>query len=147
MVFLSESKSPTRKAEDDRMRIATEPRIILGLHHVQISVPESMEEAALQFYTEVMNLIPIDKPREMRDRGGTWLQLGGLELHLVTEENVNRRATKNHVAFRVDDLQYWRQRMLENEVTPIDAIPIPGYDRFEARDPFGNRIEFIQRIG
>ena len=26
----------------------------------------------------------------------------------------------------------------------IEGIPIPGYDRFEFRDPFGNRVEFIQ---
>lgn len=125
----------------------TRPRTILGLHHVQITVPESMEEAALEFYTQVIGLIPIDKPRGADDRGGTWLQLGGLELHLMTEEGFNRRTTKAHVAYRVDDLQYWRTRMIENDVSPIDAIPIPGYDRFEARDPFGNRIEFIQRLG
>jgi catechol 2,3-dioxygenase-like lactoylglutathione lyase family enzyme len=123
------------------------PRTILGLHHVQISVPEAMEEAALHFYHEVMGLLLIDKPRTLKDRGGYWLQLGGLELHLTTEDGVNRRATKVHVAYRVDDLNYWRQRMIENEVTPVESIPVPGYDRFEARDPFGNRIEFIQRIG
>jgi catechol 2,3-dioxygenase-like lactoylglutathione lyase family enzyme len=129
------------------MPIATTPHVILGLHHVQISVPDAMEEVALNFYTEVMGLIVIDKPSSLKDRGGFWLQLGGLELHLTTEEGVNRLATKAHIAYRVDDLQYWRNRMIENEVTPVESIPIPGYDRFEARDPFGNRIEFIQRIG
>jgi catechol 2,3-dioxygenase-like lactoylglutathione lyase family enzyme len=129
------------------MSIATTPRVILGLHHVQVSVPESMEEAAQHFYTEVLGLIPIDKPASLKDRGGFWMQLGGLELQLTTEDGVNRRATKAHIAYRVDDLKYWRQRMIDNEVTPVESIPIPGYDRFEARDPFGNRIEFIQRIG
>jgi hypothetical protein len=27
----------------------------------------------------------------------------------------------------------------------IDSVPLPGHDRFEFRDPFGNRVEFIQR--
>jgi hypothetical protein len=27
----------------------------------------------------------------------------------------------------------------------IDSLPLPGHDRFEFRDPFGNRVEFIQR--
>jgi catechol 2,3-dioxygenase-like lactoylglutathione lyase family enzyme len=128
------------------MTITTTPRIILGLHHVQISVPETMEEAALEFYTQVLGLIPIDKPRGMRDVGGTWLQVGGLEVHLTTEEGVNRRSTKTHIAYRVDDLKFWRERMIAHEVSPIECTPIPGYDRFEARDPFGNRIEFIQRL-
>jgi hypothetical protein len=26
-------------------------------------------------------------------------------------------------------------------------VPIPGYERFEFRDPFGNRVEFIQAVG
>jgi catechol 2,3-dioxygenase-like lactoylglutathione lyase family enzyme len=129
------------------MIITTPPRTILGLHHVQISVPESMEAAAVRFYTDVMGLVPIDQPRGSRDRGGHVLQLGGLELHLVTEEGFNRRTTKSHIAYRVDDLEYWRQRMIDNEVTPVETPAIPGYARFEARDPFGNRIEFIQRIG
>jgi hypothetical protein len=28
-----------------------------------------------------------------------------------------------------------------------DSIPIEGYDRFEFRDPFGNRVEFIAPVG
>jgi len=128
----------------------TQPRVILGLHHAQVTVPASMEAAAVRFYEEVLGLTQIEKPDALKDRGGTWFELGGkggLQLHLAIEEGVNRRATKAHLAYQVDDLQYWRKRMIENEVTPVESIAIPGYDRFEARDPFGNRIEFIQRIG
>jgi hypothetical protein len=28
----------------------------------------------------------------------------------------------------------------------LDGIPIPGHDRFEFRDPFGNRVELIGKI-
>jgi catechol 2,3-dioxygenase-like lactoylglutathione lyase family enzyme len=110
-------------------------------------VPTSMEAAAVDFYENVLGLTQIDKPAALKDRGGVWFQLGGLELHLSVEEGVNRRTTKAHVAYRVADLDYWRKRMIENDVTPVESIPIPGYDRFEARDPFGNRIEFIQPLG
>jgi catechol 2,3-dioxygenase-like lactoylglutathione lyase family enzyme len=129
------------------MTSMTQAAVILGLHHVQITVPTSMESAAVDFYENVLGLAQIDKPASLKDRGGVWFQLGGLELHLSVEEGVNRRATKAHVAYRVADLEYWRKRMLENDVTPVESVPIPGYDRFEARDPFGNRIEFIQRLG
>jgi hypothetical protein len=27
----------------------------------------------------------------------------------------------------------------------MESIPLPGHDRFEFRDPFGNGVEFIQR--
>jgi catechol 2,3-dioxygenase-like lactoylglutathione lyase family enzyme len=124
-----------------------QPDVILGLHHAQITVPASMEAAAVQFYTEVLGLREIEKPDSLKDRGGTWFDLDGQQIHLAIEDGVNRRATKAHLAYLVGDLDYWRKRLIENEVSPIDSVPIPGYDRFEARDPFGNRIEFIQRIG
>ena len=129
------------------MSIAAMQQVILGLHHVQISVPVSMEAAGIEFYGNVLGLVQIEKPESLKDRGGTWFELDGLQLHLAVEDGVNRRSTKTHLAYQVADLGYWRSRMIENEVTPVESIPIPGYDRFEARDPFGNRIEFIQRIG
>ena len=30
-------------------------------------------------------------------------------------------------------------------ISVLESIPIPGYDRFEFRDPFGNRVEMIER--
>jgi catechol 2,3-dioxygenase-like lactoylglutathione lyase family enzyme len=118
--------------------------MVLGLHHAQITVPASMEETAIEFYRDVLGLPEIEKPAGLKDRGGVWFQLGNAQLHLSIEEGVNRRATKAHIAYEVDDIEQWRNRMVENEVTPVDSVPIPGYHRFEARDPFGNRIEFIQ---
>jgi catechol 2,3-dioxygenase-like lactoylglutathione lyase family enzyme len=121
---------------------------ILGLHHVQVTVPPPMEQAAVRFYRDALGLSEVRKPAELGDRGGTWFAFpNGQQLHLGIEADVNRRATKAHVAYEVDDLGHWRQRMLDHEVTPVETIPLPGYDRFEARDPFGNRIEFIARIG
>jgi catechol 2,3-dioxygenase-like lactoylglutathione lyase family enzyme len=120
--------------------------VIIGLHHAQITVPTSMEEAAIRFYGEVLALPPIDKPAALEERGGVWFQLGAQQLHLSVEDNVNRRGTRAHLAYEVNDIEFWRKRLLANEVMPIESIPIPGYVRFEARDPFGNRIEFIQRI-
>jgi hypothetical protein len=28
----------------------------------------------------------------------------------------------------------------------LDSIPIEGFDRFEFRDPFGNRVEMIRAV-
>jgi catechol 2,3-dioxygenase-like lactoylglutathione lyase family enzyme len=129
------------------MMSMTSPHVILGLHHAQITVPASMEEAAVEFYSQVLGLEQIEKPESLKDRGGTWFDLDGQQIHLSGEDGVNRRATKAHLAYLVGDLDYWRKRLVDNEVTPVESVPIPGYERFEARDPFGNRIEFIQRIG
>jgi len=37
-------------------------------------------------------------------------------------------------------------RLHHAQIGILDGIPIPGYQRFEFRDPFGNGIEFIQRV-
>ena len=39
-----------------------------------------------------------------------------------------------------------RERLAQNGVLPLDSVPIEGFERFEARDPFGNRIEMIQAV-
>jgi hypothetical protein len=40
----------------------------------------------------------------------------------------------------------WRARLIANNIQADDSIPIPGYDRFEFRDPFGNRVEMIEEV-
>ena len=61
-----------------------------------------------------------------------------------TEDGVERKATKAHLAYQVTHLAQWRQKLQENGIQILDGVPIPGFDRFEIRDPFGNRLEFIQ---
>jgi RimJ/RimL family protein N-acetyltransferase len=61
-----------------------------------------------------------------------------------TEDGVDRLATKGHIAYEISDLAEMRRRLAEAGVEMIDSIPIPGHDRFELRDPFGNRVEIIQ---
>ncbi|MEW5989490.1 MAG: VOC family protein, partial [Chloroflexota bacterium] len=87
-----------------------------------------------------------EKPDSLQARGGFWLQVGDQQLHVGTEDGVDRRATKAHLAYEVNDLAFWRGRLQTEGIAIGDSIPIPGHDRFECRDPFGNRLEFIQRI-
>ena len=58
---------------------------------------------------------------------------------------MNRYATKAHAAYEVSNLEEWKRKVAAAGVEVIDGIPLPGHDRFEFRDPFGNRVEFIQR--
>jgi catechol 2,3-dioxygenase-like lactoylglutathione lyase family enzyme len=119
--------------------------MILGLDHVQITVPTGDEAAARAFYCGVLGLCEIEKPEALKPRGGFWLAVGDRELHVGTEAGVNRLATKAHVAFAVDDLEFWRSRLAERGFVLEEGVPIPDCSRFEFRDPFGNRIEIIAR--
>ena len=121
--------------------------MIVGLHHAQITVPRGAEAQARQFYCEVLGLRELEKPSALQGRGGFWLQVGDRQVHVGTEDGVDHAATKAHVAYEVTDLAGWRARLRQHGVAILDGIPIPGYERFEFRDPFGNRIEFMQRVG
>lgn len=117
---------------------------ILGLHHTQITIPRGAEEEGRRFYCDLLKLPEIDKPESLQKRGGFWLQVGDRQVHVGTEDGVERKATKAHIAYQVSDLAFWQERLQENGITLLDSVPIPGYNRFEFRDPFGNRVEFIQ---
>jgi catechol 2,3-dioxygenase-like lactoylglutathione lyase family enzyme len=116
---------------------------IKGLHHAQVSIPKGAEEAGRQFYCGVLGLPEIEKPEALKGRGGFWLAVGDRQVHIGTEDGVDRHATKAHLAYEVTNIEEWRQRLQEHGVKILEAVPIPGYKRFEIRDPFGNRIEFI----
>lgn len=122
-----------------------DPPIVSGIHHVQITVPVGAEDAARAFYVDLLDLTEIPKPASLTGRDGLWLRAGAIELHIGVEDGVDRAATKAHVAFAVTDLPTWRIRLDAAGCTVLESIPIPGYDRLETRDPFGNRLELIER--
>jgi len=119
---------------------------IVRLHHAQITVPRAAEAQARRFYCDVLGLPELQKPAALAARGGFWLQVGDSQVHIGTEDGIDRAASKAHVAYQVTDLAGWRVRLQQQGIAILDGIPIPGYDRFEIRDPFGNRLEFIEPV-
>jgi catechol 2,3-dioxygenase-like lactoylglutathione lyase family enzyme len=123
--------------------------MIRRLHHAQITVPSDGTDQARGFYCDLLGLREIPKPESLQSRGGFWLEIASQnlirqELHVSLEDGVNRNATKAHLAYQVDDLEFWRSRLSNAGCQILEGVPIPGFDRFETRDPFGNRLEFIQ---
>lgn len=120
--------------------------VIHGIHHVQMTIPVGLESEARDFYCHFLGIDEIAKPESLQGRGGFWLRAGAVDVHVGTETGVDRHATKAHIAWLVDDLNALRERLAERGIATESGIPIPGYDRFEFRDPFGNRVEFIQEM-
>ncbi|MBW7457018.1 VOC family protein [Paenibacillus sepulcri] len=120
--------------------------MITGFHHAQITIPPGQEDQARAFYCGVLQLKEIPKPDSLAGRGGFWVEVGPLALHIGTEDGVDRTRTKAHLAYEVTDLKLIETTLAQRGIAILDGIPIPGYDRFEFRDPFGNRVECIQRI-
>lgn len=118
--------------------------MIKAAHHVQVSIPIGAEDAAREFYCGLLDLTEIPKPEELAGRGGFWLQLGEFQIHFGAEDDIDRQKTKGHVAYRVEGLEVWRKKLVDYGCEVIEGIPIPGCERFEFRDPFGNRVEFLE---
>lgn len=120
--------------------------MIIRFHHAQIMIPKGAEEQGRQFYCHLLGLPEIEKPEPLRGRGGFWLQLENGQVHVGVEDGVERSGSREHLAYEVSDLETWRRRLQEAGIAIVDGVPIPGCVRFEFRDPFGNRVEFVQVV-
>ena len=117
---------------------------IIRIHHAQITVPEGSEDRARGFYCGFLGLREVEKPASLQGRGGFWLEIGDQQVHVGTEVGADRTATKAHIAYQVDDLAAWHAKLAELGIAILEGIAIPGFNRTEFRDPFGNRVELIQ---
>ncbi|MBI3438846.1 MAG: glyoxalase [Proteobacteria bacterium] len=117
---------------------------VLAIDHVQLAMPEGGEAAARQFYSELLGIGEIPKPPHLAKRGGCWFEQGALKVHLGVEKAF-QPAKKAHPAFLVDDLAALRSRLTAAGFTPREDEPLEGCDRCYVDDPFGNRLELMER--
>jgi catechol 2,3-dioxygenase-like lactoylglutathione lyase family enzyme len=109
-------------------------------------MPADEEDAAVKFYGYLLGLEQISKPPELAPRGGVWFKGPDIELHLGVEEGF-RPAFKAHPALMVDGLDHLLTRLDTAGVRVVeDEVQLEGFHRVYVRDPFGNRIELIERI-
>lgn len=119
--------------------------MITGVNHVQVNVPSDGLDRAREFYTGFLGCVEIERPATFSSPG-IWLRAGDFELHLGVEDGVDRDRTRAHVAYEVNDLPAWRKKVADKGWPIKDQPLIPGYDRFQFRDPFGNNIELMERL-
>jgi catechol 2,3-dioxygenase-like lactoylglutathione lyase family enzyme len=120
--------------------------MLAAVNHVQITVPEGSEEEAREFYCDVLGLREMEKPEALKSNGGFWLQSGNIQIHVGTESGVDRSKTKAHVAYEVNSIDSWRKKLEQQNIAILEGRAIPGFKRFEFRDPFGNRVELMEKV-
>lgn len=126
------------------MSDASAPTEFLGFEHVQLIIPHGEERRAREFYVDVLGFTEIVRPESLGGRGGGWFRNGGVNLHLGSERDFHA-TTKGHPAWLVPDLASLVARC-EAAGHPIEpAVPLPGFDRVHVYDPFGNRLELMER--
>ena len=119
--------------------------MIVGLDHVQLAMPAGGEDEARAFYCGVLGFTEQAKPADLAQRGGCWFSAPGVELHLGVEQPF-RPAAKAHPALLVADLAATRARLTDRGISFTEGSPLEGYARGDIADPFGNRIELMQRL-
>jgi ubiquinone/menaquinone biosynthesis C-methylase UbiE/catechol 2,3-dioxygenase-like lactoylglutathione lyase family enzyme len=118
---------------------------IKRLDHVQLCIPVGKEDEARSFYTVVLGLQEIPKPQSLISNGGLWFQAGDIQLHIGVEK-MEIVKSKRHPAFEVEGLEEIRHVLEKKGVKIQDEKEIPNVNRFSFFDPFGNRIELLERV-
>ncbi|MEO8562899.1 MAG: VOC family protein [bacterium] len=125
-------------------RIAAPPAHYLGFEHVLLAMPDGEERRARAFYVDVLGFTEVVRPESLGGRGGGWFRAGTVMIHLGVERDFHP-ARMAHPAILVDSLPTFIARC-EALGCPIEpAVELPGFDRVHVYDPFGNRLEFMQR--
>ena len=120
----------------------------MRLHHVQVACPIGGEDVARRFYVEGLRMTEVEKPADLRGRGGLWVRHeGGAEIHVGVEDRFVP-ARKAHPGLLVEsgtelDALAERLRGLGYEVDGSQRATFPGFLRFHTFDGHDNRVEVM----
>ena len=117
---------------------------ILSIDHVQIAIPPGGEDRARAFYGGMLGLSEVDKPQAMAERKSIWFAAGSVNLHLGIETDFHA-AKRAHPAFVVEGLDEILSSCERAGVYVKPDVSFNGFRRVHIFDPFGNRLELMQR--
>src|SRR5436309_13740018 len=92
---------------------------VIGVNHAQVNVSLAELPKAREFYLGFLEMKEIPRPPVFKSKG-FWFHAGEFEMHIGVEENVDRKATRAHQAYEVDDVAAWRKKV-EQAGLPINA--------------------------
>lgn len=119
---------------------------IEAVEHVQLAMPPGQEAAARDFYSDLLGIPEVKKPKNLAQKGGCWFERDALKVHLGVEQDF-RPAKKAHPAFLVTGLFELVVKLQQAGYQVVDDEPLAGFNRRYVSDPFGNRIELLERFG
>jgi catechol 2,3-dioxygenase-like lactoylglutathione lyase family enzyme len=120
--------------------------LFLDIDHVQLAMPAGGEALAQGFYQDVLGFTRTRKPAHLDARGGCWFRFDSVQVHLGVDEKFVA-ARKAHPAFLISSVAALQRRLQAAGIEVVWDTPLDGYHRFYVSDPFGNRLEFMERIG
>ncbi len=117
---------------------------IIGIDHVQLAMPAGGEERARSFYRDALGLPETPKPPALAGRGGCWFESDRVKIHLGVDAAFHA-ATRAHPGLLVTGLAQIVDRCRRQGIEVHADAALEGYDRVFVADPFGNRLELMER--
>ena len=117
---------------------------LVALDHVQIAIPPLSEDRARGFYVGVLGFTEVELPAALEGRKSIWFASGPINLHVGVETDFVP-AKKAHPAFVVEGLDEITANCLKANLQTRPDVPLNGFRRVHIFDPFGNRIELMEK--
>jgi len=121
------------------------PFIFKAIDHIQLAAPKGSEDTARKFFKNILGFDEVEKPEELKKRGGVWFEFGNYQIHIGIEEPFYP-AKKAHPAFEIENIEELKKHLVTNSIDVIEDDKLPGAKRFYISDPFGNRMELLEWI-
>ena len=129
----------------------------MRLHHVQVACARGSEDTARRFYRDGLGMAEVEKPEDLRPKGGVWFRAydesGAVaaEVHVGVEEPFSP-ALKAHPALQfgsVAELEAVARRLLllGFGCDWSQRHTFPGNERCHTADGQGNRVELLAPAG
>lgn len=116
-----------------------------SINHIQLAAPKGSEDIARNFFKSILGIHELEKPEELKKRGGVWFQFANHQIHIGIEEPFYP-AKKAHPAFEIENIEALKIHLIKNGIQVIEDDNLPGAKRCFISDPFGNRLEFLEWI-
>jgi trans-aconitate 2-methyltransferase len=123
-----------------------DPPAVAGVDHVQVAIPPAGEDAARGFYAGLLGLAERPKPAPLAARGGCWFSGHATNLHVGIQQDF-QPSVKAHVALSIVGLDALADRLAAAGRPVTWDTNLGDRRRFYTEDPFGNRLELLERLG
>lgn len=128
----------------------------MKLHHVQVASARGSEDDARRFYTEGLGMTEVEKPQDLRAKGGAWFRSFAADGAVTAEVHVGVEepfvpALKAHPALQFDSVAEleevaYRLTRLGFAADWSQRYNFPGNERCHTADAHGNRVELLAPV-
>ena len=119
--------------------------LLTGIDHVQLAMPHGGEVHARKFWGDLMGLEEVAKPGHLAVNGGCWFEGNGISIHCGVEDAF-LPARRAHPALLVENLGALVAKLQAAGIKFKPGKELEGYRRGDVDDPFGNRIELMEKL-